>query len=196
MEFQDVVRRRKMVRSFLDRPVPRDSLDRILRNALRGPSAGFSQGFEFLLLEGPEQTSRYWKAALAPDHAHPFPWPDMLKAPVLIVCLSHKLAYLRRYAEPDKGWADMDESRWPVPYWDIDTGMAALLMLLTAVDEGLGACFFGAPKAAFGEAFGVPEEYTPIGTIAIGYAAPRDRQSASIPGRRRHPSDVIHLGRW
>ena len=196
MEFQDVVRRRKMVRSFLDRPVPRDSLDRILRNALRGPSAGFSQGFEFLVLEGREQTSRYWQATLAPEHAHPFPWPDMLKAPVLIVCLSHKLAYLRRYAEPDKGWADMDESRWPVPYWDIDTGMAALLMLLMAVDEGLGACFFGAPKAAVREAFGVPEEYVPIGTIAVGYAAPRDRQSASIPGRRRHPSDVIHRGGW
>ena len=59
--------------------------------------------------------------------------------------MSNKSAYLDRYAEPDKGWTDRDECRWPVPYWDVDAGMAALLMLLTAVDEGLGACFFGIP---------------------------------------------------
>ena len=83
----------------------------------------------------------------------------MRRAPLLIVPLSNKSAYLDRYAEPDKGWTDRDESRWPVPYWDVDAGMAALLMLLTAVDEGLGACFFGVPPdrlAAFREAFGVP----------------------------------------
>ena len=69
----------------------------------------------------------------------------MSRAPVVIVALSCKAAYLDRYAEPDKGWTDRDETRWPAPYWDIDTGMAALLVLLTAVDEGLGACFFGVP---------------------------------------------------
>ena len=67
----------------------------------------------------------------------------MRTAPVVIVPLSSKDAYLDRYAQPDKGWTDRDESRWPVPYWHIDTGMAALLILQTAVDEGLGACFFG-----------------------------------------------------
>lgn len=44
MDFQDVVRRRHMVRQFSDEPVPQESLDRILRNAVQGPSAGFSQG--------------------------------------------------------------------------------------------------------------------------------------------------------
>ena len=46
-----------------------------------------------------------------------------------------------------------------MPYWHIDTGMAALLILQTAVDEGLGACFFGIPPEridAFREEFGVP----------------------------------------
>ena len=55
MEFQDVVRKRKMVRSFEDRPIPPDVLDRILANALHAPSAGFSQGWAFVVLEGPRR---------------------------------------------------------------------------------------------------------------------------------------------
>jgi nitroreductase len=122
----------------------------------------------------------------------------MRKAPVIIVPLSNKSQYLARYAEPDKGWTDRDEMRWPVPYWHIDTGMASLLMLLTAVDRGLGACFFGIPPeqmAAFRAAFGVPEEYTPIGAISLGYRAP-DRKSPSLKRGRREVPEVVHRGRW
>jgi len=126
-----------------------------------------------------------------------FGWSDMFKAPLLVVCLSHKQAYLARYAESDKGWTDMDEKRWPVPYWDIDTGMAALLMLMTAVDAGLGAVFFGIPdQPKFRETFGVPDELTAIGTVAIGYAKPKDRPSPSLKRGHRPPDQVIHKGHW
>ena len=64
--------------------------------------------------------------------------------------LSCKDIYLDRYARQDKGWTDRDEAHWPVPYWDIDTGFTALLMLLTAVDERLGALFFGIPPELIG----------------------------------------------
>ena len=198
MEFQDVVRKRKMVRSFEDRPIPRDVVDRILSNAQRAPSAGFSQGWAFLVLDGPEQTARYWDALWPQDRRAEFGWADMFKAPLLVVCLSHKRQYITRYAEPDKGWTDMDEKRWPVPYWDIDTGFAALLMLLTAVDEELGACFFGVPPshmASFREAFGVPAEFTPIGCVAVGYPAP-DRRSPSLRRGHRPVEDVVHHGSW
>ena len=102
MEFQDVVRKRKMVRSFEDRSIPRDVVDRILANAQRAPSAGFSQGWAFLALEGPEETARYWDALWPVDKRAEFGWSDMFKAPLLVVCLSHKLAYLRRYTRATK----------------------------------------------------------------------------------------------
>jgi nitroreductase len=197
VEFQDVVRKRKMVRSFEERPIPRDVVDRILANAQRAPSAGFSQGWAFLVLDGPEQTARYWDALWPVERRGEFGWPDMFKAPLLVVCLSHKMAMLRRYAEPDKGWIDMDEKRWPVPYWDIDTGMAAMLILMTAVDAGLGAVFFGvSDQAKFRETFGVPDELTAIGTVAIGYAKPKDRPSPSLKRGHRPPDQVIHKGHW
>jgi nitroreductase len=197
MEFQDVIRKRKMVRSFEDRPVDHRVVERMLANAQKAPSAGFSQGWGFLVLEGRDEAKRYWDA-LADAPALTSGWPDMRNAPVIIVCLSNKNQYLLRYAMPDKGWTDMDEKRWPVPYWDIDTGMAALNVLLTAVDAGLGAVFFGVrDQATLKRTFGIPEEYTAIGTIAIGHPKPKDRPSPSLKNvGRRKPEDVVHRGKW
>lgn len=191
MEFQDVVRKRRMVRRFhADRPVPKESIDRILRNATRGPSAGFSQGQAFLVLEG-EDLAKFW--ALRP-HGN-----GVSTAPLLIVPFSVKSVYLDRYAQPDKGWTDRDEARWPVPFWHIDTGMATLLILQTVVDEGLGALYFGImPQdvAPFRELYGVPADAEPIGAIAIGYSD-EPAQSGSPTTRRRLPTDeVVHYGRW
>jgi nitroreductase len=198
MEFQDVVRKRRMVRSFTDEAIAPEVIERIVANAQRAPSAGFSQGWAFLVLDGREETERYWNTTMSPERRKAFGWPGMFNAPLLIVCLSNKSQYLERYALPDKGWADRDETRWPVPYWDIDAGMAGLLILQTAVDAGLGAVFFGIfDQAGFRAAFGVPDEYTAVGTIAIGHKAPTDRPSPSlkIVGKRA-AADVVHRGQW
>jgi nitroreductase len=195
-----VVRRRRMVRNYdPDRPVPEAVLERMLDHAIRAPSAGFSQGWGFLVLTEPADRDRFWEATAPEDVSAESPWiAGMRRAPVIIVAHSHKDGYLDRYAEPDKGWTDRDESRWPVPYWHIDTGMAALMILLTAVDEGLAACFFGIPPerfASYRAAFGVPEELTPVGAITVGYGAP-DRPSPSLRRGRRGVDQVVHYGRW
>lgn len=203
MEFRDVVRRRRMVRKYADRPVAPEILDRMLDHAIHAPSAGFSQGWAFLRLERPEQLERFWAATTPPsDSPKTTAWLEgMRTAPAVIVPLSHRDAYLDRYTEPDKGWTDRDEERWPVPYWHIDTGMAALLILQTAVDEGLGACFFGIPPermSAFRDEFGVPTEYVPIGAITVGHRIPRNPGLAGSGSRRpRRPAeDVVHHGHW
>lgn len=198
MDFQDVVRRRRMVRNYDEtRPVPAEVRERLLANALRAPSAGFTQGWAFLVLETSDERARFWAATS--DEGPADPWlTDMRRAPLLIVPLSHRAAYLDRYAERDKGWTDRNEERWPVPYWHIDAGFAALLMLLTAVDEELGACFFGVPPertAAFRTAFGVPAEFTPIGCVSVGYPAP-DRRSPSLRRGHRPVDEVVHRGAW
>src|SRR5207247_579624 len=121
-----------MVRNFEDRPIAPDVVDRILGNSLRGPSAGFSQGFELLVVDAADQRDRFW-SAVSPDRGFDtMGWPGVYNAPLIIVPFAHKQAYLDRYAEPDKGWGDRDERRWPIPYWYVDTGFAALLALLTA----------------------------------------------------------------
>jgi nitroreductase len=120
-----------------------------------------------------------------------------LRAPVIILPLANKQAYLDRYAEPDKAATGMsDEDRWPVPYWLVDTSFAAMAMLLTAVDAGLGALFFGLDhgEEELLTALGVPGGYTPIGAIALGWPDGNDRPSPSLA--RGHRASVIHRGRW
>jgi nitroreductase len=199
MQFSDVVHARRMVRSYQPgRAVPDAVLDRLLQNALHAPSAGFSQGWDFVVLRRPEDLQRFWTASTDPGQ-EPDAWLRGLQAaPVLVVCLSDRERYLARYAEPDKGWTDRDEARWPVPYWDVDTGMAALLMLLTAVDARLGACFFGVPpqcQAGVLEALGAPRDRRIVGVVSVGHAAP-DRRSPSLRRGRRGVDEVVHDGRF
>jgi nitroreductase len=196
-----------MIRNYdPDRPVPAEVIEKLLGYAVHAPSAGFSQGWEFLLLDTPTDRDRFWDAT-TPEAAPDAPAAEaglsswlvgMRRAPVIVVPHSHRGAYLDRYAQPDKGWTDRDEARWPVPYWHIDTGMASLLILLGVVDEGLGACFFGIPPertTTYRETFGVPEAYTPIGAITIGYRAV-DRRSPSLERGRRESQTVTHRGQW
>jgi len=196
MEFSEVVRRRRMIRHYSGRALAPEVIERVLASALRAPSAGFSQGWAFLALTDPADRARFWP--FVPTRVEQT--PTMQDAPLVVVPLAHKAAYLERYAEPDKGWEDRAEARWPAPYWYIDTGMAALLMLLTAVDEGLGACFFGImPEnlAPFRAEFGIPGEYDPIGGITVGYrAGDLPPQGPGIRERRRDAAAVVHRGRW
>ncbi len=201
MELSEALRRRRMVRRYdPDRPVPDSAVLTCLEAAIRAPSAGFSQGWDFVVLRTPAQRAAFWEHATPPTADGP---PDrwltgMQTAPVLIVCLSDPGTYLDRYAAPDKGWTDRDPARWPVPYWDVDTGMAALLMLLSAVDQGLGGLFFGVPPechAAVRSALGIPADRRLVGVVSIGYAAAHPK-SPSLRRGRRGLDQVAHWGQF
>jgi len=199
VKFQDVVRRRRMVRDYSDEPVDPAVVDRALANAVRAPSAGFSQGWAFLVLDTPEDVRRFWAATADPDH--PDAWlAGMMRAPVVILPCSSKLAYLRRYAEEDKGWTDLDESRWSMPFWHMDAAMASLLILQTATDAGLGSAFVGVPpdkEPAVRAEFAIPADHDPVGVITIGHRAERERPSGSPRTRpRRDLAELVHRGRW
>jgi nitroreductase len=200
VEFGEVVRRRKMVRTYQDRPVDPGIIQRILRHGQRAPSAGFAQGFEFLVLEGAEATDRFWEVVGIEGGDRDWPGEGLRRAGLIIVAFASKKQYLDRYAEEDKGWTDRDEARWSAPYWTVDAAFAAMLMMLSAVDEGLGALFFGLyPPVlpAFRSAYGIPEEFEPIGALAIGHPATADPIRSSAHTRPRRPlEEIVHRERW
>ena len=191
-----MLRRRRMVRRYDEgRGVPTEVVERLLAAAVRAPSAGYTQGWGFLVLDKDEDVARF-RQAETPER-EPDSWFDaQVRAPLIIVPHANKDAYLDNYARPEKGFTDRSDAWWPAPYWDIDTGFASLLILLTAVDEGLGACFFGIPVEridSYREAFGVPGRFRPIGAISVGYP---DEPPRDFSARRRSLEDVVHRGRW
>ena len=195
-----------MIRGFTTDPLPAGTADRLLATASRAPSAGFSQGFSFLVLEDPEQCAPFWRllyeqASLAGEAAagEAAQVDALSAAPLVIVPMASKDVYVNRYAQPDKTWtAAYGEDRWAVPYWYIDTGFATLLILLAVVDSRLGAVFFGPPDIAdFRAEFGVPPEWMPIGAIAVGYPDPvADPVRPARPSDRKSLAELVHRGRW
>ena len=199
MEFREVARRRRMVRRFDQRPVPPEVLDGILDLSRRGPSAGFSQGLEFLVLDTPETVAEFWEITRDPE----FGWDveDIAAGPTAIVLpMPDAARYVERYSQPDKIAFGMDRAEnWPVAFWDVDASMAAMLVLLAAVDEGLGGWFFGIThgERALLDRFGVPERLRPIGIIGLGYRAADEAPTGSWTTRRRRAfEDQVHRNGW
>jgi len=195
MEFQDVVRKRRMYRHFADEPVPREVLERIAATAQRTPSAGFSQGQRVVIVTDPAMKRRlaelYHEQEMVDEG-----WDRWMSecAAIFIPCVSEAI-YRARYREPDKLGPNGEEIEWSVPYWWVDIGMTVMLILLAATDEGLAGGFAGAEteniEAARAE-LGIPPDFTPVGIMPIGKPLP-DKRSPSLK-RGWVPSDAF--ARW
>ena len=224
MDTVDAIRRRRMCRAFLADPVDPAVVDELVDLARRAPTAGNTDALRFLVLDTPAAVAGYWDTTLPPQRRPTFPWPGLLVAPVLIVPCVSASAYVARYGEPDKATrrAESDPvtryglgseaSAWRVPYWWVDGGMAAENLLLAVTERGLGALFFGIfdHEPALRERFGIPTEWLPVGTVAIGHPAPASearrsasasradaqpspRSSTALPGSSRQPAVCASL---
>ena len=100
-EFADVVRRRRMTRAFDGRPVPPELIEDLVDLASRAPSAGKTQGWHLVVLEG-DETARFWDITLPPMRRGTFRWQRLIDAPVIALPLADPRAYTERYSEPDK----------------------------------------------------------------------------------------------
>lgn len=196
MDFEDVIRMRRMVRNYRPDPVPGEILDRIVDAGLRAPSAGNSQGLGFVIVTEPD--TRMTIASLADEDEYLSrgfdPW--ISRAPAHIVITVSEQRYRDRYREPDKLGPDGQEVDWPVPYWWVDAGAAMMGLLLAAVNEGLGAGFLGVHSLPdLGALLHIPSHHTPIGVVTLGYPL-EDRRSSSL-GRGKRPREaVVHKERW
>jgi len=196
VEFREVVRGRRMVREFAADPVPRPVLNRVLETGLHAPSAGFAQGLELIVLDRSDQIDDFWRIT--------DPWARKTASPagppVLVIPIGNVHTYLARYSEPDKHGLGMDvEEGWPLPYWDLDAAMAVMLILLAAVEEGLGGWFFGIfhGEAELMRQLGVPKGLRPVGALALGYPARGERGRGSGLWRdRKGLEETLHFGRW
>jgi nitroreductase len=196
MDFQDVVRKRRMVRNYTDDPVDGEVVNRLIQVARRAPSAGFSQGQHLVVVTSAENRKAIAELAGEPDYVAAGFDPWISRAPVHFVVCTSEADYHRRYREMDKSDAEGREMSWPIPYWWVDAGASMMLLLLAAVDEGLAAGLLGVHSIpGLRKLLGIPDEVTPIGVVTVGHPAP-DRRSGSLIRGWRTESDVVHLERW
>lgn len=196
MEFNDILRKRRMVRNFMDADVDDDVIQRILTVAQRGPSAGFTQGQDFIVVRDESVKQAIAKLCLEEEYVKDGFDPFISKAPVLVIPCTNENAYHQRYQQADKVDDDGNEINWSVPYWFMDVGHAVMLLLLAVVEEGLAAGFAGSHDLdALRHLLKIPDEVTPVGVIPIGHPAD-DKRSPSLKRGRRNPDDYIHYGEW
>jgi nitroreductase len=156
MDFDEVVRKRKMIREYdVDRQIPNEIISKLIKNAHTAPSAGHTQVQEFIIVKDDSTKKRLRKAAVNQDYVE--------KAPVLIVVCSNTSRSVGQYGNRGKEF-----------YSITDGAFASMLILLTVVNEGVGACFVGAfDDSKVSEILGLPKDVKPIGIVCIGYPAER-----------------------
>jgi nitroreductase len=186
-----------MVRAFSSEPVAPDTLERVLDAGRRGPSAGYSQGVEFVVVTEAERRSALAAVLAAPEGLA----RTLRTVPIHVLICSSSEIYKARYREPDKARIRRDvsdEELWQVPFWHVDAGCAMMLLLLAAVNEGLDAGFIGVWRQDEAKALlDIPAGYSITGLAMLGHRAPDERPQGSVTSRRRKPADeVVHHERW
>lgn len=196
MELRDVVARRRMIRRYRADPIAPTIVERIVDTARRGPSAGFSQGVDFVVVTDAGTRSRI--ADLCGEHEHVArgrePWLSV--APVHVVPCVRASAYRQRYAEPDKAGSAGPDG-WAVPFWWVDGGAALMLLLLAAVDEGLGAGVLDIEdRDGVRRLLDIPDEVEPLVLVTLGHPAAGQPPSSGTRRPRRPFAQQVHRGRW
>jgi nitroreductase len=199
MDLRDILKRRRMVRHYTGEAIPRETLERIVSTVRRAPSAGFSQGQRLLVVDDPGLLADLAMLAGRPDDSDLEPW--FPSAPAHVLVLTREADYHERYRSEDK-LQDGKEIEWPVPYWYVDAGATLMLVLLTAVDEGLSAGVYGVPveqDPAWRALLGIPDDLRIVAGVTIGRGAPDpgwSGKTSRATQRRRALDELVRWNTW
>ena len=157
MALLDLIKHRKSVRDFLDRPVEREKIMICLEAARLAPSAGNSQPWKFIVVDDRQLKTKLCKAAFSGIYSiNSF----CRMAPVIVVVISEKSKFLARIGGMFRG----------TKYYLIDIGIACEHFVLQAEDLGLGTCWIGwFNERAVKKILNIPPRKKIDILIALGY---------------------------
>ena len=198
MEFAELLKRRRMVRHYDAAPVPRETLERIVATVRRAPSGGFSQGQRLLVVDDPALLEQI---AAIEDYAPEGVEPWFASAPAQIFVMTREADYHERYQKADK-LQEGEEIDWPVPFWHVDAGAALMLVLLAAIDEGLGAAVYGvfaAEEEKLRDLLQIPEDFAIVAGVTLGRPLPDpewSKRTSRSTQRRRTLDELVSWNTW
>ncbi len=149
MDIIEVIRKRRSVRSYADKPVERDKIERLLEAARLAPSASNRQEWRFVVVTEPQRRAALAKAACRQQF--------VAQAPVVIAACAETDGHVMRCGQQS---------------YPIDVAIAIDHLTLQAVAEGLGTCWIGAfHEDQAKEILGIPAEIRVVELLTVGYAA-------------------------
>lgn len=170
MSVMDIVRLRKSVRSFEDKPIEEEKLNALLEAARLAPSASNRQEWRFIVVRDKQKREALAKAALDQKFVG--------QAPAVLVCC----------AESDGHIMACGEECYP-----IDVAIAIDHITLAAAEMGLGSCWIGAFKAdEVKKICNIPEEIHVVELLPVGY--PSD--PSEKPKKRLAMDEIVHYEEW
>ena len=181
MAFLDLVKHRKSVRDFLDKPVEREKIMMCLEAARLAPSASNSQPWKFIVVDDRELKNRLCSAAFGGIYS----FNSFCKmAPVIAVVISEKSKFLARIGGMFRG----------TKYYLIDIGIAGEHLVLQAEDLGLGTCWIGwFNEGAVKSILSIPQDKKIDILIALGYY---DRQKVPSEHSREPIGKIISFNSY
>jgi nitroreductase len=171
METWDVIRARRNVRDYADRPITAEHLDQILEAGRRSPSSRNWQPWDFVLVTDRDRLIELAKVWQGAGHVARSAATAALVAP-----------------------SDVDEAHFSQLHYDL--GQATMSIMLAAADLGIGSGHSSvADQEQARKVLGFPEDRFCAYLIGLGY--PADRPLAPICRLNRRPfEEVVHRGRW
>lgn len=153
MDVLQVIRERRSIRAFQDRPIPQATLEALIQALTWAPSAGNLQSRHFFFVFDEDLRRRLADAALSQDF--------IAEAPLVIVaCADHERV---RWRYRDRGVS---------LYCLLDVAAAVQNILLTAHAQGLGTTWVGAfDEAAVSRLLNLPAGLRPVTIVPVGYPA-------------------------
>ena len=159
MDVIDLITKRRSIRSYADRPVEREKIERLLEAARLAPSASNRQEWRFVVVT--DEARRAALAKAAADQAF------VAKAPVVIAGCAETDGHVMRCGQPS---------------YSIDVAIAIDHITLQAVAEGLGTCWIGAfYEDQVKEILSIPEEIRVVELLTVGYPAGSSRPQSRLP---------------
>lgn len=177
--FLELVQNRQSDRSYLDKPVEKEKIERILEAARLAPSACNGQPWKFIVVTDAEKRNLVADAAtskmLSMNHFSK-------QAPVQLVLVEEN----SNFTSTVGGWATNKH------YPHIDLGIAASHICLAAADEGLGSCMLGwCDEKKVRKALDIPKNKRVMLVILLGYSAQPLREK-----KRKTTEEIVNWEKY
>jgi nitroreductase len=163
MDFFEIVKARRSIRLFTDRPVEEEKIERVLETALAAPSAGNLQAYKIYVVKSAEGRAVLAAAALGQDCVR--------TARVVLVFCTNAAQAAKKYGE-----------RGERLYALQDATIACTFAMLAIAELGLATVWVGAfREEAVWQALGSPAGLSPVAMLPIGYAGEEPAATSRRP---------------